>query len=286
MESADIIPEVTITLTRYNEPDWLVLQTLESLAEQAKVRGEVLFLDQSETSSIDIDCLNSRNETLTFRHLIIPARSLSYARNEAIRLAGHDIILYIDSDAIADPLWAHHLASALQQSGAAIAGGKIILKWHKKPIWLAKARVVREQYSCLDLGDRLVESDKVVGASFGIHRGILSDEAYFDERLGRRNGKLISGEETDLCDRARDNGHRIVYEGRSIVQHQVLPERITYSWVMRRMFHAGVNRAVRGGNPSPTHPPNLWDYAVLPVILPSYAAGYVYGKTRNVDEDK
>ena len=71
---------------------------------------------------------------------------------------------------------------------------------------------------------------------------------------------------------------RVRYNGRARVWHQVLPERIRYRWVLRRLFYAGVGRAAMGGTPSPSHPLCLWDWLWMPVVLPVYAVGYLAGK--------
>jgi GT2 family glycosyltransferase len=272
------LPHVTITLTRYAEPDWLVMETLESLTRQEGVSGEVLFLDQNHESEIDFDRLENAN--LEFKRICIPAKSLSYARNYAIEHAENDLILYIDSDAIAEPDWAKFMAEALGRRGVAIVGGRILLKWHKTPLWITRARVVHEQYSSLDLGRETREFPKVVGASFGINRALLGNDAYFNEELGRRPGLLLGGEETDLCTRARKRSLGVLYQGKALVHHQVLPERIKYSWIFRRMYYAGKGRASAGGMPSATHEMCIWDYLVLPIVIPFYAAGYLAARAQ------
>ena len=40
-------PQATVAITRYGEPDELLFETLESVAEQQDVELEVLFLDQN-----------------------------------------------------------------------------------------------------------------------------------------------------------------------------------------------------------------------------------------------
>ncbi|MGD2118535.1 MAG: glycosyltransferase [Chromatiales bacterium] len=269
---------VTISLTRYNEPNWLLLQTLESLANQKGIEAEVLFLDQMDDPEIQskVDSLNS--DTIKFKRRLIPAKSLSYARNLAIQEAENDLILFIDSDAIADKHWAHNLASAFNNPDVAIAGGRISLKWHKKPLAIAKARIVQEQYSGLELGADTIPVHRIVGASFAINRKLLAENAYFDESLGRREGKLYSGEESDLCKRTLEAGHIILYKGNSYVQHQVLPERIRYRWIFTRLFYAGFGRSRSGGTPSPSHNIKFWDYFFLPIILPFYLAGFITEK--------
>jgi hypothetical protein len=89
---------------------------------------------------------------------------------------------------------------------------------------------------------------------------------------------LLGGEESDLARRARARGLDVVYEGRAVVHHQILPERISYRWIFRRLFYAGLSRALLTGAPSPSQPMTRNDYLALPFVLPWYAAGYLCGR--------
>lgn len=267
----------TITLTRYREPNKLIFETLGALAGQQEVNAVVLFFDQNpdaETASI-CQSLNSGN--IRFAYCSLDPHGLSRARNKAIEACETDTLLFIDADAVAEPAWASSLVSTLLQDNVGIAGGRILPQWHKPPLLITKARVVLEQYSILDYGDGMMPVPKIVGASFGIHLGRLGKEACFDERLGRQNDILLGGEESDLCARVRNTGLRIIYQGKAVVHHQVLPERVRYSWIFRRIFYAGVNRAIQGGMPSPTHRMTMWDYAFMPLVMVPYALGYQKG---------
>ncbi|MCB1744136.1 MAG: glycosyltransferase [Gammaproteobacteria bacterium] len=268
---------LTVSLTRYGESDELVQQTLGSLASQRGVRLLVLFLDQRPNASMAEHCRRLCNLNVRFDYRGIEARSLSYARNLAIAESPTRVLLYIDSDAIAEPDWAVQLYQAIVQTGAAVAGCRIVPRWHRKPLWLTRARVVYEQYSMLDFGVQRSVASKVVGAGFGIDIQRLGDLACFDEKLGRRDGILLGGEETDLCDRARARGEQVVYEGAALLHHQVLPERIRYVWIARRLYYAGISRALRGGRPSPSHRMSIWDYLCMPLVLLPYTLGYRRG---------
>ncbi len=274
------LPELTatITLTRYNEPNWLVEETLNSLAGQKGLTATVLFLDQMDDSEIasKLDVLSK--PTVAFKYERIPARSLSFARNYAIQTAPDDVILFIDSDAVADPFWASRLASHLYSGAAAVVGGRILPLWHKAPPFICRSRVVLEQFSLLDLGEDCIPVRKIVGASFGLNRAAIKDQAYFDETLGRRQGKLLGGEETDLCERVRRADLPVLYDGAAVVRHQILPERARYRWIWKRLYFAGLCRAIKCGAPGPSHSVGRWDYLLLPIILPPYLLGYAYGK--------
>jgi len=193
------------------------------------------------------------------------------------------LLLYIDTDAVADPNWAYELFVAMRQNKAAIAGGKIIPKWHKKPGLLQRSQVVLDQYSMLDLGDDTINVKKVIGANFAINKAKLAKLAYFDEGLGRQNGKLLGGEETKLCTDAREKGLSVIYVGKAAVYHQVMPERVNFKWISKRMYYGGYSRALRGGKPEPSNGGGLagWDYVALIFLLPFYASGFIRAKMDN-----
>lgn len=271
---------ITITLTRYSEPNWLLFQTLDSLSSQQNVKAVVLMLDQHHDQETEDYCKKISSEYIGIQYIVIPAKSLSFARNEAIKLCQTDILLYIDTDAIADPNWANQLSESLSKNSVGLAGGKILPKWHKSPSFIQKSNVVLDQYSMLNLGDNELEVKKVVGANFGLNIGRLKDIAHFDENLGRREGKLISGEETQLCFDALANNYKILYQGSAVVEHQVLPERIKFSWIARRMYYQGIASAQRGGAPQPSNKGAYthWDYIALSLLAPFYISGYIHGK--------
>jgi glycosyltransferase involved in cell wall biosynthesis len=265
-----------------------VRETLESLARQEGVEAVVLFLDQQDDAGMRSLCASLTSECLRFEYVMIPARGLSFARNRAIALSRNDIILFIDSDAVADRGWARSLGATLERDGVGVAGGRIVPRWHGRPLLLARSRMVLSAYSMLDLGTEEMAIGRVVGASFGLHRGRLGADARFDEALGRRPGGFLGGEETDLCVRARARGLATVYNGCARVEHQVLPERTSHRWLMRRFYHAGFERALTTGSlrPSPQGR-SFWDYVAYAVTLPASLLGYWRGRrSRRADRRK
>lgn len=266
---------VTITLTRYREPDWLVFETLESLRAQTGVMGQVLLLDQAWEPGFTrrVEALSS--SALRFYCRPCPENGLSFARNEGLAEAEYDTVLFIDPDALAEPGWARALADALSEPGVAVAGSRILPRWRgRKPV-LARSKVVHDQYSLLDYGDETLPVGRVVGAGFGVNRSVATDQMHFDAAFGRREGRLFGGEESDLCARVAEAGGRVVYVGGAVVHHQILPERLRAAWVWRRLYYAGIGRQQGGGAPNPSHKPGIWDWLLLPLILPPYAIGWM-----------
>jgi len=267
----------TIALTRFNESGGLVSQTLKSLAVQKDVKADVFFLDQRDDPELALYCKKLSNNKIDFHCIRIEPICVSFARNQAIKLCRTDSILFIDADAIAHEDWAFHLSDTLINKYAAVAGGKIIPKWHEKPSFLVKSNFIRDQYSLMDLGEDLCNVPKVVGANMGIHIRRMGIEAYFDENLGRRNGNLAGGADIDVCERALKIKLQVKYNGQAIVTHQILPERLTYKWLFRRFYWGGRSKAQKLGRLSstPTNPRNLWDYIGIPVFLIPYMYGFL-----------
>ena len=271
---------VTITLTRYAEPDDLVWETLESLASQEALSGEVVFLDQNWSTEFSERVESLATETLVFRCLPCARAGLSYARNEGLRGAANDIVLFIDPDAVAAPRWASRLASALLQEGVCIAGARIIPRWLGQRPLLARSRIVLDQYSLLDWGKETKPALRVVGAAFGVCRSRLPPGNAFDTTLGRRDGRLYSGEESELCRRVIAARGLVLYCGEAAVEHQILPERLNTIWVLRRLYYAGLSRAKTGGAPAPSSRLGFWDWLLLPAILPAYVIGWVSARIK------
>lgn len=268
--------QVTLTLTRYAEPNDLVSDALRHLAAQQGATGEILFIDQSDDHGIhEADFANDR-----WRCRIIRRRmtGLSAARNLSLAEAAHDIVLFCDADALAASDWAAKLSEALSDPDIAVAGSRILPQWRARPPLLTASRVVRDQYSLFDLGMETRASHRVVGAGFGLDRTKASHEMRFDEDLGRRDGRLFGGEESDLCRRVTEAGQKIVYVGGAIVHHVIPEERCRVGWIMKRLYYAGYGRSQLGGAPSPSRQPGLADWLLLPATLPPYALGWLAGR--------
>lgn len=280
--------KIIITLTRYNETDDLVYQTLTSLSKQKNIIAEILFFDQNYNPEYAERIQNLSHQNINFTIINTKPEGLSRARNLAIKMAKEkniNIVLYIDPDAIANPNWAYELSKELNNDNCAITGSRIIPKWTEKPLIIAQSSIVKEQYSLLDLGEENFETQKVVGASFGINIETLGKEAFFEENFGRKNGNLLGGEETDLCQRAKRQNLKIKYCGKSLIQHVILPERIKYSWIAKRFYAAGYSRSQRKGNPEPFSTPKFIDYLLILPIIPFYINGWIKSKKNEIKNE-
>lgn len=219
---------ITISLTRYKESNALFFQTLESLSLQENIDAEVLVLDQFYDTQTELYCDTLSNNNISFRYHIIEAKNLCYARNEAIKLCKTNILLYIDSDAIADKRWALLLKQTLEKDNVWVAWWKIIPLYENKPLFISQYGWVQSLYSLWDLWNEEFISNKVVWANFWINLFTIGRWIYFDEKFARRKWMLISWDENDYVKKVKELGFAIMYNWRAIVQHQILNERISY----------------------------------------------------------
>lgn len=277
---------LTITLTRYKESNTLFHETLMGLSLQSGVIGKVLVLDQFYNRETQDYIASFQCENLQFEYIVIEPRSLSFARNHAISLCETDILLYIDSDALPEAYWAYEMGKTFSSgSDIAVVWGKILPKWHKKPLFLIRSDVVKDLYSLLDLGEETKPFSKVVGASFGIHIWLLGKEAYFNENLWRSAGTLLGWEETDLCKRAIANNLNIMYCWSAVVWHQILPERIKVKWITRRLYWGGYGKRITGWVPGATNKdPSIISTLLLPVVVLPYVFGYLVATIKNISK--
>src|SRR4051812_32833032 len=100
---------LSIMVTRYNEPDELVEKNLNALKLQTAKEIEVLFLDQIDSKKLSDLCDEFSNKFIKFRYIRIPAKSLNFARNEALRLAESQYVAYCDNDALPSVNWAEEI---------------------------------------------------------------------------------------------------------------------------------------------------------------------------------
>jgi glycosyltransferase involved in cell wall biosynthesis len=272
---------VTIALTRYNEPYAMLHQCLESIAAQKGVRTRVFVLDQKKCLDTQSLCTALSSADIIFEYKVIPAQGCAHARNIALRLCPTDILLWTDPDILMAPDWAQTLGRALGERNYAVGGGKILPRWHGSPRWYMKTNVMADHYSLIDLGPRDRQTDRIIGGSMGINVGLLRGKAFFNENLGRQDGTLLGGVDTEFCQRIIKNGYSVFYIGGAEALHQIPEERMKLNWIIRKFYYGGVSRALRGGWPEAMNKKReISDYLVLGAFAPFYLFGLFKGKKK------
>src|SRR5579859_6282928 len=217
----------------------LLGECLESLRDQivsAKGAARLIVVDNGSTDETPALCA-AFAETLPKDLFLAVAEArtgLSIARNRGIAEAGDaEIIAFLDDDAMVLPGWLSACLGAFAAHPEAAGIGGEILPWFTAettppPDWF---RPPLSSYYCtfsLPGGEETRDFPSryhPVGVNMAFRRAVF-ERFRFSETLGRSGNNLISGEETDLCNRVRRNGGRLLYVPPMRVKHFVHPDRL------------------------------------------------------------
>ncbi len=134
---------------------------------------------------------------------------LAAARNAAVSEARNDLVASLDVDCLADPAWLERLYSALEETGAAGAGGRLIEGFQTSLADKWRAAHMRQ-----DWGDaRLLNPPFLFGCNTLFRKTAIEDVGRYDTRF------RTNGEDLDLSHRLLAKGHALVYEPSGMVTH-------------------------------------------------------------------
>lgn len=110
-------PRVSVVVASYNGAATLD-RCLRSLTRLTYPHYEVVVINDGSTDESQEIIARFPVHAIT-----VPNGGLSRARNLGIEAATGDMVAFLDSDAWADPDWLHYLVTAIEEHGAAAAGG-------------------------------------------------------------------------------------------------------------------------------------------------------------------
>jgi GT2 family glycosyltransferase len=171
-------------------------------------------------------------------------RNMPYQRNVGLRAATGDIVAYIDDDTSVHPGWRAALMAPYADPGVASVVGKVVHADERRPRTgeppgVTAFGTIRSLYHFDSPG--VVDVALGQGGNMSFRRPVLESLGGFDPDYLQRS----NCEETDLFERLRRAGHRIVYNPAASLLHEPAePVGYTRSEFDRRSaFHVHRNRA-------------------------------------------
>lgn len=177
----------TVSVIRYNEPDYILINLLVALSQQENIVMEVVVIDQllldSSKKKIQTLCYKLSSENIAFRYVNVSFSSLSEARNFVLMQA-KEKILFIDCDAEPSKNWAYAMTVELNKSKSAIVGSCIKVVWMAPVFSFFNHPLIKIPFfSDFNLHTNRKNVVKVIGASFGVDKLKLKGLC-FDKNLG------------------------------------------------------------------------------------------------------
>ena len=152
--------QISAIICTHNRDTYLGAAIDSLLGQDFALGFEVVVVDNG-SSDRTRQVVEERLGNPRLKYIYEPAIGLSVARNTGARVAGSEILAYLDDDAVASPQWLQVLYTAYQHNHKlAIAGGKVSLIFPpgmEAPRWLSPG--LASNLGIYDLGDGLVYID-------------------------------------------------------------------------------------------------------------------------------
>lgn len=174
-------------------------------------------------------------------------RGLSGARNTGVKFSKGDCIAFLDDDAVAGKDWLSLLIRECQRPNVYGAVSWIEPLWiGERPNWFPDEFLWTVGCSYRGLPKEPAVVRNLLGGAMCVRRELFDRVGGFNHRLGRTNSKLpISGEETELCIRARERipNAAFSFQPAARIHHKVPARRLTWGYFAKRCYAEGVSKA-------------------------------------------
>ena len=222
-------PMVSVIIPVYNRPEEIreCLQSLESL-DYPSNRFETIVVDDASTDHTPE--IVTRFSVRLIR--LKKNRQAPYCRNLAAEKASGDILAFVDSDCLVDPLWLKELLPAFRSASVGAVGGRVDAYFNRSG--LDRYEAVN---SSLIMGRHAMRSQKTDTAFYVPSCNLLVKRDVF-RRIGGFREALVVGEDVDLCWRMQDQGFRLAFQPVGKVLHK---HRNRLYFFCRRRFEYGTS---------------------------------------------
>lgn len=221
-----------------------------TLASLAGSRGasdiEVFVIDDGGSPSI-AETLDLCAYPFTVEVVRTAGVGLNAARNLGLEASRTPYVAFLDDDVSVDVGWIEGAISAMSSPlGVAVAGGRTLAaEPDVVPSWVSPEKMM--YLSVVDLGEEpraFSATTSPVGANLILRRSWIDRAGGFREGLDRDGTSLLSGGDTELCNRIAAAGGTVLYWPGATVSHHLDRARLTRDWFRRRAEAQGASDAL------------------------------------------
>ena len=196
--------------------DSLLTQTID------KSRFEIIIVDNNSTDNTEEIAKDFAKNNSNIKYLQEKTVGYSAPRNCGWKNALGNIVAYIDDDEIAAPDWLESIEKAFQiEEKPDIIGGIYLIKYDKiPPDWFIESMggtnknrqkgILNQRKDCY-----------LAGGNIAFKKEVLEKLNGFSNDFNMKNGFLMMGEDTDICQRAKNAGFKLFYDPNIKIYHRM-----------------------------------------------------------------
>jgi glycosyltransferase involved in cell wall biosynthesis len=236
---------VSVVICAYSDERRIQLQAaLDSVLRQSVKPFEVLaVIDHNDKLRDEI--------AAAYPHIRVVAntrnKGLSGARNTGLEVVRGDIVAFLDDDAIADVDWLKHMLNLYEDESVIGSGGHVTPLWPaRRPSWLPEEFDWVVGCSYRGQPESVAAIRNPIGCNMSFQRELHVAIGGFREGIGRTANDAAGCEETEFFIRAHQAfpDRKVLYDPSIKVQHQISPERTTWSYFCKRCLAEGRSKTM------------------------------------------
>ena len=234
--------KTAIGICTYKRPQML-LKCLESIFQQ-KIPEDIslsIFITDNDPDESGKEVFNSLkdNAEIPMHYSAEKKQGIPFARNNVLDQAEKediDLLLFIDDDEYADPLWLEKLYKYYLESGCDVIRGYVRTVYPEEtPSWIVKGSFYQRRNR--KTGE-MMDSASTNNVLFNFKKICLDLGVRFDEAFA-----LKGGSDSDFFKRAFLKGTSITWAGDAVVYETLEKERFSLSYLLKRKFRTRNGRA-------------------------------------------
>jgi glucosyl-dolichyl phosphate glucuronosyltransferase len=237
-------PGAVVVLPTFRRPAGLD-RALAALARQADpgLAWSVVVIDNDDGAEA-AEVFAARRSGLPEEARLIrePRRGSAFARNAGIAAVDRQITVFLDDDVVPADDWLERLLEPIVAGRCEGSGGRVLLDpTVARPGWFDELAIggYLARWDLADQERELARGETVVTSNCAYRTDILKRTGGFDARLGPRENVPLVNDDALVTRKFQDAGGRVRFVPAALVVHDLPPQRLRRSYLLRRAYAHG-----------------------------------------------